>query len=187
MKDRKEEILELKDIVVQKKILIYPTLTRETIDSFNAEYGVHLPDEYALFLTEIGDGWKKTRNDKYATVNMNQLMKSFENGDFLKKEFPFKEAWLWEEENETSARFETEDEETYQARIQKLEEATQFGHITLIDMGSGGSWDLIITGPCKGQVWFICGEGITPCKERLTFFGWLRMWLDYKRELADYL
>lgn len=60
MYNLKTEIAEIKKIVESKKILTYPPLTKGEINEFCKKYDVDLPEEYVLFLTEVGDGWKRT-------------------------------------------------------------------------------------------------------------------------------
>lgn len=182
------EAAEIKKIVENKKILTYPPLKKSDVNEFCQKYDVDLPEEYVLFLTEIGDGWKKTKNDMYSTINMNRLSESFSEGENLQREFPFVNGWVWEDGGgEEWPQSEGESDEEYEERLTALEESALYGQITLIDVGGGGSWNLVISGKCKGQIWFVCGEGVMPCTDRFTFFGWLRKWLDGVKEIGDYL
>lgn len=97
MKNLAKEVTEIKEIIKSKKILTYPPLQKNEIKEFCKKYEVDLPEEYVLFLTEIGDGWKKTQNDIYSTINMNRLSESYSEGENLKKEFPFTNGWIWED------------------------------------------------------------------------------------------
>ena len=36
---------------------------------------------------------------------------------------------------------------------------------------------LIITGPCRGEVWSLCEMGTQPCCQRQDFLGWFERWL----------
>ena len=188
MKNLEKEVTEIKKIIESKKILTYPPLQKNEIKEFCEKYEVNLPEEYILFLTEIGDGWKKTQNDVYSTINMNQLSESYSEGENLKKEFPFVNGWIWEDEgSEEWPQLENETEDEYEQRLIALQESAQYGQITLIDVEDGGSWNLIISGKCKGQIWFVCGEGVMPCTDRFTFFEWIRKWLNGIKEIGDYL
>ncbi len=188
MNNLKTEIAEIKKVVESKKILTYPPLTKSEINEFCEKHDVDLPEEYVLFLTEVGDGWKRTQNDVFSTINMNRLSESFNSAEDLRKEFPFVNGWVWEDGGgEEWPQLDGESDDEYEERLIALEESALNGQITLIDVGGGGSWNLIISGKCKGQIWFVCGEGAIPCTDRLTFFGWIRKWLDGVKEIGDYL
>lgn len=69
-------------------------------------------------MTEIGDGWKKIKNDIYSTINMNQLAQSFNNVENLRKEFPFVNGWIWEDGGgEEWPQLQGESDEEYEERL----------------------------------------------------------------------
>ena len=188
MKDLEKEVMEIKELVQKNKILMYPPLKKSEVIEFCHKYDVDLPEEYVLFLTEIGDGWKETINEVCDTSNMNRLSESFRVGENLRKEFPFTESWVWEDGGgDNWSQMEGESDEKYKERLKSLREEALNGQIELIDVGGGGGWCLIISGKSKGEVWFVCGEGVGSCVERLSFFEWLRKWLNGIYELEDYL
>jgi hypothetical protein len=43
-------------------------------------------------------------------------------------------------------------------------------------------WVLIVTGPERGNIWFKCGEGITPTIPKRDFLRWFEDWLDGVRD-----
>lgn len=184
-----QSIKEIKQTISEKGVLVYPKLSKEEIELFNAQYNTNLPLEYAIFLTEIGDGWKKTKTEHFSSISMNQLKDSFKRPHNVGKVFPFTDGWLWEDDDDekTFPREDTESDLEYKKRISDLMDATAYGHLTLIDLGDGAGWDLILSGPSKGQIWFICGEGMMPCNPRLTFFEWIKKWLDGKRDISDFI
>jgi len=47
------------------------------------------------------------------------------------------------------------------------------------------SYNLIVSGKCRGEVWDFTDVGVQPCCERQDFFGWFELWLD-EGEDADY-
>ena len=47
------------------------------------------------------------------------------------------------------------------------------------------SYNLIVTGKCRGEVWNFTDVGVQPCCERQDFLGWFELWLDYQEE-TDY-
>lgn len=184
-----QSIEEIKQSIIEKGVLVYPKLSQDEIESFNTQYNTSLPKEYVMFLTEIGDGWKKTKTEQFWTISMNQLRASFIRPHNIGKVFPFTDGWLWEEDDGSEMFPQKTDESDleYNKRISDLMDATAYGHLTLVDLGDGAGWDLIINGPSKGQIWFICGEGMMPCNPRLTFFEWVKKWLEGKREITDFI
>ena len=40
------------------------------------------------------------------------------------------------------------------------------------------SYNLIVTGKCRGEVWDFADVGVQPCCERQDFLGWFELWLD---------
>ena len=46
---------------------------------------------------------------------------------------------------------------------QDLMKATYNGSILLLDLGDGETWNIIITGKERGQIWNFADVGITPC------------------------
>ncbi|NFA58930.1 hypothetical protein K8O96_06145 [Clostridium sporogenes] len=53
------------------------------------------------------------------------------------------------------------------------------GNIELIHIGDAQSYNLIVTGKCRGEICFFCDVGIQPCCQRQDFFGWFEKWLHY--------
>ena len=51
-------------------------------------------------------------------------------------------------------------------------------NLELIDIGCGQTFCLIVTGPCRGEIWHFTDVGIQPCCRRQDFLGWLEKWLD---------
>ena len=180
---------EIEKLIKEKEVPTYPCLTKMDIENFNEQYGVELPTEYVLFLTTVGDGWKKVRNQHFSSVCMNRLNQTFRKPNFLKKDFPFWNGWIWEDDDDEAVfpRKPDESEKEYKGRISDLLDSTVYGHLTLIELGDGAGWDLILNGPSKGQIWFFCGEGMSPCKPKLTFFEWLLKWLNGNQEISNFI
>jgi len=183
-----QSIEEIKQAIGEKGVLVYPKLTHDEIELFNTQHNTALPLEYVMFLTEIGDGWKKTKTEQFRSIGMNQLRNSFTRPHNIGKIFPFTDGWLWEDDDNERIfpRESCESDLEYSKRISDLMDATAYGHLTLMDLGDGAGWNLILNGPSKGQIWFICGEGMMPCNPRLTFFDWIKKWLDGKRDISDF-
>ena len=78
--------------------------------------------------------------------------------------FPFEREWVWE----------AEAGEPDEAKMRPVLD----GNLELIDIGCGQTFCLIVTGPCRGEIWHFTDVGIQPCCRRQDFLGWLEKWLD---------
>ena len=81
--------------------------------------------------------------------------------------FPFTKPWGWED-GDTS-------EEGTRDEVGR-------GSICVGNDGCGMYWFVIVTGPERGNVWMICGEGIQPTVPKRDFLQWYEEWLDGVRE-----
>ncbi|WP_144127040.1 hypothetical protein [Catellatospora sichuanensis] len=64
-----------------------------------------------------------------------------------------------------------------------LEPVFNHGSVVLGTGGCGMYWHLIVSGPHRGHVWFICGEGAMPFAAQFGhttgesgFAGWVKHW-----------
>ena len=127
------------------------------IRDFERSNQISLPEELIGFYSEIGNG---------CTMIDGFLLKSLEELLFDKRaaeEFIFTEYWIWE----------AEEEDNYE-----LLSAVEKGHIELINIGDSQSWNIIVSGKEKGQMWFFSDVGIQPCCPKRSFLSWFEYWLD---------
>ncbi len=59
------------------------------------------------------------------------------------------------------------------------------GTLELIDIGCCQTFQLVVTGPCRGEVWHFSEMGVQPCCQRQDFLGWFEKWLD-EGDSVDY-
>ena len=109
------------------------------------------------FALQIYFGMKKEKKK--------QSLKKFEDLTIdiekVKKEFPYTEYWVWEDEEEDV----------------DLGEVGN-GNIELMDLGDGQTWNIIVTGKERGQMWIFSDVGIEPCAPKRDFLSWYESWLD---------
>lgn len=142
------------------------------VKAFEKKYGIALPEELVAFYCEIGNGCDMIeliiRNNTVPIPGVHKLLpiEKWEfDADGISKVFPFEEYWIWEDEEDLD-----DDDE----RLDFLD----YGNIPLIDVGDGETWNIIINGAQKGQMWNFSGVGIGPCSPPMSFLEWFEAWLD---------
>lgn len=143
-------------------------LTEQDIARFEKRYGVELPLGYRMFLERVGDGCERMI-DGARLCRLEELDTSSLAGSF-----GLAEEWIWEEDER--------DEEVLRESIDTM---VYRGNVELIDLGDGVSYNLIVSGNCRGEVWHFSEAGVQPCCERQDFPGWFELWLN-NRENVDY-
>lgn len=122
-----------------------PPTTIETVHSIEAKYHIILPQEYVLFVTTVGNGG--VLPDSSGLNQLSNYLYPIEQCIFEKAAvlFPYKEAWDWGHDDTYDSEADPEGKVA----------ATQYGHFafTAPDDGEGYTWNLIVSGPCRGEVW----------------------------------
>ena len=174
-----------------------PPLDLRTVEAFEAEHGVELPDDYKLFITGIGNGGAGPfyglfpfGHDDEGAWNFGVLV-----GD-VGKPFPHNEAWnltegFWENEPDPPEGIsEAEEDRLWEEWDKELEAHywnTDFvnGAIPICHLGCALRQWLVIHGDQSGFVWTdyrADDAGLFPLKgptERgMTFTDWYLAWLD---------
>jgi hypothetical protein len=161
----------------------------EAVRSFEAEHGILLPEPYRTFVAEICDGLR-AGPPYYGLLPLAHLPSDWGSNRperRLAEPFPLTAAWLWEDEGDE----ETLSEEEFEAR---LDPVFDHGSLLLGTDGCGMYWHLIVTGPQRGHIWQIAGEGAIPfgphSPEALMpgkpgFTGWVTHWAEGRPWFAD--
>lgn len=146
-------ILQLKE----RGIKLNKPVDINTIREFEKTHNIELPLELVEFYTSITNGCVMIDGFK---------LYSFEewrfNADRIKKRFPFKKYWIWE--NGQNDLYDHSDIEN--------------GIIELIDIGDAQTWNIVVKGEDHGGMWMICDDGIQPCAPKMTFKEWFVYWLE---------
>jgi hypothetical protein len=151
------------------------------VRAFEAEHGIVLPEPYRTFVAEICDGCT-SGPPEYGLIALADMSRDWGNGRpqrVLEQPFPLTEMWLWGGET---------DDPRPQAEIDAvLDQVYDHGSIVLGTDGCGMYWHLIVTGPHRGHVWLISGEGAVPfgAESGFTtgapgFVGWVEHWAAHK-------
>ncbi|MQY38899.1 hypothetical protein SRB17_69140 [Streptomyces sp. RB17] len=142
----------------------------EAVRAFEAEHQVVLPEPYRTFVAEVTDG-SYQGPPEYGLVGL------AEGGgrQRLSEPFPLTRMWLWE----------GGDDGGYENPEAVIERVVRDGSIVLGTDGCGMDWHLIVSGPHRGHIWLITGEGAAPFGTEFGhttaepgFAGWVRHWAD---------
>ncbi|GLK06753.1 hypothetical protein GCM10017600_01580 [Streptosporangium carneum] len=141
---------------------------------FEAEHGVVLPEPYRTFVAEICDGSCSGPPD-HGLVPLADLPDDWGDGRpqrVLASPFPLTEMWSWEEDPRPQEEVDL-----------LLNPVFDHGSIVLGTDGCGMYWHLIVSGPHRGHVWQISGEGAGPFGAEFGFTtgdpgfaGWVKHW-----------
>lgn len=164
----KKVIKRIKQKIADLEIEMGETLSEKEISRFEEQCNIRLPEAYRLFLQEVGDGCE----DMLDGFRLNRFA-DMENRD-LSHPFLLEEAWIWEADDRPQSIIREE-----------METKVYQGELELIDTGCCTSYNLIVTGECRGEVWSFCDAGVQPCCERQDFLGWFELWLDHQ-DNTDY-
>lgn len=144
------------------------------VRDFEAEHGVALPEPYRTFVAEIADG-SFTGPPEYGLVSLVDLPEDWPADSAerdLARPFPLTSAWLWEDDARPSEEIDP-----------LIGDIFDHGSVVLGTDGCGMHWHLVVTGPQRGHIWLVTGEGATPFGAEFGhttadsgFAGWVRHW-----------
>lgn len=150
----------------------------DRVHAFEAEHGIVLPEPYRTFVAEISDGSYAGPPD-YGLMPLAELPDDGREADgerCLAEPFPLTEAWVWEEDDRPEEELEP-----------LLDQVFGHGSIVLGTDGCGMDWHLVVTGPHRGHIWHITGEGALPFGAEFGFTtgepgfaGWVAHWAANK-------
>jgi hypothetical protein len=146
-----------------------PVISIQEVEKFEVQNKILLPNEYRDFITQIGNGGDGP--PFYGLFSLNESYDETKKGNreidnFLSREFPLTEYWVWESEEHW-----TEEKKKKYNRVFN-------GNLILGTEGCGMYWTLIVSGPLRGQIWDIADVGAQPCAPSLSFLEWYEYWLD---------
>jgi hypothetical protein len=146
----------------------------EGVHAFEAEHGIVLPEPYRTFVAEVTDGSSSGPPARGLTGLAEKPADWGEDRPVrdLSAPFPLTEAWLWEV-----------DPRPYEEIAPLIDDVFDHGSVVLGTDGCGMNWHLIVTGPHRGHIWNISGEGAFPFGANFCdttadpgFVGWVRHW-----------
>ncbi|MCE7997144.1 MAG: SMI1/KNR4 family protein [Roseivirga sp.] len=160
-------------------------LKEKAIDRFEKEFNIRLPEDYRLFLKELGNGGagpyyglEPLENGRYADLHYKDADDLINPG----LSFPHTDHWNFQE-----AEFIPENEEKY------FDNKWANGLLRIADYGCGMSLNLVVNGLAYGNIWVdsrVNDAGIFPDpffkpNGRLSFLEWYEAWLDQSMDEAS--
>lgn len=153
-----------------------PPLAEQGLRAFEVSHRVRLPETFREFLLRVGNGgmdgppyhglvplrlcpWREGDHTRRYWVDLPDLARPF----------PFKQRWFHAEQVP---------EEVAAGSDQSLAEQTSNGCLFLGEDGCGADWRLVVSGPCRGTVWYADHLGVAPTKPKRDFLQWIEDWLD---------
>lgn len=145
----------IKEEVKTQEKTLGPALSEEEIRSFEQKHQITLPEGYRRFLLEVGDGGDMFDGFDLLTLNAKREVENYA------EPFRYQEYWVGLEDGEEPP----------------FGDPFTGGTLELIDIGCCQTFNLVITGPCRGEVWHFSEMGVQPCCQRQDFLGWFERWL----------
>lgn len=143
------------------------TLSENDIRLFECKYEIMLPIAYRRFIKEISDGGVFTDKNGF-TYKLLSLPEIKVEIELIKKPFPLVNFWIWEN-----------DDYENNSEYKELFKNVRNGSLMFMDKGCGGSFDLIVTGQCIGEVWDFTDVGAQSLLyPRRDFLSWFEFFLD---------
>ena len=146
----------------------------DRVRGFEADHGIMLPEPYRTFVAEVCDG-SSAGPPRHGLVPAAELPRDW--GRYraprdLAKPFPLTAEWIWEDDPRPDHEVEP-----------LIDPVTAHGSVVLGTEGCGMYWHLIVSGPHRGQIWMISGEGAAPFGAEFGcttgesgFAGWVSHW-----------
>jgi hypothetical protein len=171
-----QRIRRLRQKIIEAGKYLNPPLREAQLCAFEEAHGVRLPEAYRAFLLNVGNGgmdgppfhgleslrlspWKEGDRGRRYWVDLPDLARPF----------PFEKEWY--HEDEVLEAFSAESD-------QSLAEQLMHGCVMLGEDGCGSDWLLVVSGPCRGIVWYGCYIGVMPTVPQRDFLQWVEDWLD---------
>lgn len=142
------------------------------VRTFEAEHGIVLPEPYRTCVAEISDGCEQGP-PTYGLLPLADMPGDWGAGReerTLALPFPLSEGWMWDADDDIDS--------------DDVPDAVfDHGSIVLGTDGCGMYWHLVVSGPQRGHIWWISGEGAAPfggdtgiVKGEPGFAAWVAHW-----------
>jgi hypothetical protein len=166
---RSERLARVARKVADRGVRLGGPLSEDAVCVFEARHRIALPDAFRSFLLHIGNGG--TGPPAYGLAALGEVSNDMRGEEarvwtelpYVAEPFPFTKTWVWEDGEPSD---------------EGIREEVRCGSVYAGNDGCGMYWFVIVTGPERGNVWMICGEGIQPTIPKRDFLQWYEDWLD---------
>ncbi|MFG2340709.1 SMI1/KNR4 family protein [Streptomyces yangpuensis] len=143
-----------------------PALGYPSVEEWEAENGVTLPEPYRSFVAEIGNGSGPGPFDG-GLQPLGQLPACWAGAEPRRPAapFPLEAEWIWEDDEAVA-----DDEDA------RIDAVFSDGSVVLCAQDTQSFWLLVTTGPQRGRVWLVADVGASPVPdgEPAGFAEWAR-------------
>lgn len=131
--------------LASRNVHLNPPVSIQVVRDIEKKYSIKLPQEYVEFVTKVGNGG--VLPDSSGLKQLSQYLYPIDQCNFEKASipFPYNISWDWGHDDNYDSIKDPE----------RKVQITQNGHFALVspDDGEGYTWNLIVTGECRGEVW----------------------------------
>ncbi len=175
--DRKRELdLEFKAFGACKhKYHLEGPISEEKVRLIEERYSFQLPDDYRRFITEVGNGGAGPGYGLNSfNVNDNEALK------WCSKPFILMADHKPDDDiDDLLDRLDAQDTKFCDSLITAFQDNIMFaGNLVLAGYGCGETRNLIVNGPCKGEVWAFDGTQNCIIRNKQSFMDWYMSWID---------
>lgn len=151
----------------QKGVPYNEPVSIERIREFEKANGVSLPEELILLYTRVCNGCEMFSR----FTKLKRIEEWCADPEELQRAFTFEHYWIWDDNEDV------DEDKLWQ---------TKYGNLELVDIGDGESWNVIVNGSQRGQMWNLGDLGISPCAPPKNVLEWFEYWLDCTEKRVNY-
>lgn len=161
--NKSEIIQQLHDKIDKLHLAMNPTISLKVVHNVESASGIKFPKEYVDFICEIGNGGQLPKRPDSAGILL-----PLKGCDLRQASQPFlhTETHMWRD-----------DDYDYAKDPEKRVEESENGHFAFMECADGFTWDLIVTGKRRGEVWLFGADGMMRGKG-LGFLEWVQLYLE---------
>jgi SMI1 / KNR4 family (SUKH-1) len=162
-----DRIARIKGKIIGANLHLNECLSIAEVNQFEQKYGIKLPEEFRVFLLEVGNG-----GDGPSTCGLGLLNETIPAQSAIPMRpdipFPLDKVWIWE----------NEEKDWWNDPSELVQRVHCHGQLLVGNEGDGEYWSLIVAGDQYGYIWNVSDVGAGPCDPPKQFLDWYESWLD---------
>ena len=150
-------------------------ISEEEVRLVEERYSFQLPDDYRCFITEVGNGGAGPGYGLNSfNVNDDEALK------WCSKPFILMADHHPDDDiDDLLDKLDAQDTKFCDSLMIAFQENIMFpGNLVLAEYGCGETRNLIVNGPCKGEVWAFDGTQNCIIRRKQSFMNWYMSWID---------